>query len=87
MKWLLPLDLAYPTLLLVVTGYGYFTDYLPSSWSAFLAAHNIRSLSAMLWWITAINSIKCVISLFCLSRLRQQCEKPHPGGAPRDPRG
>lgn len=79
MKWLLPLDLAYPALLLAVTGHGYFTDYLPSSWSAFLAAHNIRSLSTMLWWITAINSVKCAISLFCLSRLRQQCDKTPPG--------
>ena len=72
LKWLLPMDLAYPAILLAVTGYGYFTDFMPSSWSAFLAAHNIRSLDTMLWWMTAITSIKAAISLLCLSRLRNR---------------
>ena len=58
MKWMVPLDLIYPALLLAVTGYGYFVDYLPVSWSTFLSEHNIRSLDTMLWWITAINAVK-----------------------------
>lgn len=60
MKWMIPIDIIYPALLLAVTGYGYFTGYLPASWTEFLDTHNIRSLDAMLWWITAINAIKAV---------------------------
>ena len=60
LKWMTPLDIIYPMLLLVVTGHGYFTGYLPASWSAFLDAHNIHSLDTMLWWITVFNAIKAV---------------------------
>ena len=70
MKWMIPLTLLYPFALLFVTGYGYFTAYLPASWTAFLAAHNIASLSAMLWWMTTIAVIK---ALGCaLAMLRQK---------------
>ena len=60
MKWLLPVDFAYPVLLLAVTGYGYFTEILPTSWTAFLDTHNVRSLGTMLWWMTAVNILKAI---------------------------
>jgi len=66
MKWMIPLDLAYPTLLLIVTGYGYYAAYIPTSWTAFLDAHNIRTLDTMLWWITAINTVKTIACLLSL---------------------
>ena len=70
MKWWTPLILLYPTALLFVTGYGYFTDYLPASWTNFLATHNITSLSTMLWWMTGIAILK---ALGCaLAMLRQR---------------
>ena len=67
LKWTIPLDLSYPTLLLAVTGYGHFTSYIPQSWSAFLRAHNIYSLETMLWWMTAINLIKAACCLVALA--------------------
>ena len=45
---MIPLTLLYPAALLFVTGYGYFTAYLPASWTDFLATHNSASPSAML---------------------------------------
>ena len=63
LKWAIPLDLAYPMLLLAVTGHGYFIGIIPASWTECLKAHNIYSLDTMLWWMTGINAIK---SLFCL---------------------
>lgn len=67
MKWLFPIDLAYPALLLVVTGYGYFSNTFPASWTAFLDAHNIRSLDTMLWWMTAITTLKALGFLAAMS--------------------
>ena len=70
MKWMIPMTLLYPAALLFVTGYGYFTAYLPASWTNFLATHNIASLSSMLWWMTAIAVLK---ALGCaLAMLRQR---------------
>ena len=60
MKWMIPLTLLYPAALLFVTGYGYFTAYLPASWTNFLATHNITSLSTMLWWMTGIAVLKAI---------------------------
>lgn len=68
LKWLLPIDIAYPIFLLLVTGYGYFTAILPNSWTAFLDAHNVRSLDSMLWWMTAVNCIKASLCLAFLCR-------------------
>ncbi len=68
MKWMMPLDLAYPALLLLVTGYGYYAYYIPASWTAFLDAHNIRSLDTMLWWMTGINSIKTIACLLTIHK-------------------
>ena len=70
MKWMIPLTLLYPAVLLFVTGYGYFTAYLPASWAAFLATHNIVSLSAMLWWMTGIAVLKAIGC--ALAMLRKQ---------------
>ena len=70
MKWFVPLTLLYPAALLLITGHGYFTAYLPISWTNFLATHNIASLSAMLWWMTGIAVLK---ALGCaLAMLRQK---------------
>ena len=76
LKWTIPLDLAYPALLLAVTGHGYFTCLMPESWSAFLKGHNIYSLDTMLWWITAINTIKAACCLVALSQ-RPQAASPY----------
>ena len=63
LKWALPLEFAYPILLLVVTGYSYFTSIIPDCWAKFLYAHNIYTLDTMLWWITTFVVMK---SLLCL---------------------
>ena len=68
LKWYMPFDVAYPAMLLLVTGYGYYASYIPVSWSAFLDAHNIRSLDTMLWWMTAINALKASSCLYHLLR-------------------
>ena len=74
MKWMIPLTLAYPAAMLLVTGYGYFSAYLPASWTNFLATHNVTSLSAMLWWMTAIAVLK---ALGCaIAMLRQKPTNP-----------
>ena len=66
LKWYLPIDFAYPVLLLFVTGHGYFAGIIPASWTEFLTAHNIYSLETMLWWITAINGLKAVICIISI---------------------
>ena len=66
MLWMAPLDVIYPVLLLLVTGHGYFKGMIPVSWTAFLVAHNIKSLDSMLWWMTAFYAIKtlgCLIAM------------------------
>jgi hypothetical protein len=67
LKWYLPIDFAYPLLLLFVTGHGYFADIIPASWTEFLTAHNIRSLETMLWWMTGINGLKAAIAIIDIS--------------------
>ena len=66
LKWMIPLDLAYPAALLFVTGCGYFTAYLPGWLAAFLDAHNIRTLETMLWWMTGGQFVKAA---FCLAAM------------------
>lgn len=66
LKWMTPLILLYPAMLLFVTGHGYFTAYLPVSWTKFLTAHNVNSLSTMLCWMTCIALLKatgCAIAM------------------------
>ena len=83
---MIPIDLAYPALLLAITGYGYFTPFLPESAAAFLKAHNVYSLKTMLWWMTAINAIKAACCLVALSRRPQAAStylpEPTPNGNP-----
>lgn len=66
LKWLMPLDIAYPAVLLFVTGYGYLVGIIPESWTTFLAAHNVRTLETMLWWMTAASAIKMTCCLFAM---------------------
>ena len=71
MKWMIPLTLLYPAAILCVTGYGYFTAYLPASWTTFLATHNVTSLSAMLWWMTGIAILKALGCALAMLRTKQ----------------
>ena len=80
LKWTIPLDLIYPAILLVVTGYGYFAPYMPTSIVTFLKAHNIYSLDTMFWWMTTINVIKagcCLLSMSVCSIERNNKTKSH----------
>ena len=70
MKWMVPLDLLYPAVLLFVTGYGYFTNLMPSIWTDFLSTHNITSLSTMLCWTTGFALVKATCC--SLAMLRQK---------------
>ena len=66
MLWMVPLDIIYPVLLLLVTGHGYFTDIIPASWTEFLTTNNITSLGTMLWWMTGFYALKtfgCLIAM------------------------
>ena len=59
-----PTSLAYAASMLFVTGYGYFTAFLPASWTDFLTQHNIRSLGTMILWISGGASVRllcCII--------------------------
>ena len=67
LKWYLPIDLAYPVILLLVTGHSYFTGLIPASWSEFLTVHNVYSLRTMLWWMTGINGLKAAIAIIDIS--------------------
>ena len=73
MKWMVPLNLLYAAALLFVTGYGYFTPYLPTSWSNFLSTHNVTSLSAMLCWMSAIAIIKAIGCAIDMLRQKRPC--------------
>ena len=71
LKWYLPLDIAYPILLLLITGHVYFACIIPSAWTEFLNSHNIYSLKTMLWWMTANNAVKtagCILALWRRSK-------------------
>lgn len=68
LKWMVPLTVAYPALLLLVTGCGYYSDFVPAPLASFLAAHNIRSLDTMLWWMTGIGALKASVCLRMLLR-------------------
>lgn len=69
LKWLMPIEIIYPTLLLIVTGYGYFTALMPASCSEFLHAHNIHALDTMLWWMTAGHLAR--LSCCCIAMLKK----------------
>ena len=66
LKWAMPLELIYSTLLLIISGHGYFSKYIPTSWTYFLTNHNIYSLKTMLYWMMSLNVIKgifCIVSM------------------------
>ena len=75
LKWWVPLNIVFALGLLAITGYGYFANYLPHSWSAFLATHNFTSLKSMLVWFTATTLIRTAISLVELMRQPSQSEQ------------
>ena len=66
LKWILPIELAYPALLLLVTGHGYFAGAVPERVTGFLSAHNVYSLDTMLWWI---SGAVCAKSLACAAAM------------------
>jgi hypothetical protein len=66
LKWYLPLDIAYPILLLLITGHKYFVNIIPTSWTDFLTAYNIYSLKTMLIWMNVMNTIKASICLIAM---------------------
>ena len=82
LKWMIPLNLANAALLLCVTGYGYFTAWLPASWVEFLSAHNVTSLSAMMWWLTGIAVLRllgCAIEMIAAGRPAEEAGVAQPG--------
>ena len=62
LKWMVPFELFISIILLLVTGYGYFSNNLPTVVVDFLTEHNIRSLDTMLLWMTLAAMCKAV---FC----------------------
>ena len=75
LKWWLPLQLAYPACLLLVTGHGYFINWLSPGLLHFINKINALTLSDMLWWITAFTLLR---TLFCLVGLRHpKTTQPH----------
>ena len=68
LKWWVPVNLIFAAGLLLITGYGYFTAYLPESWCVFLAKHNFTSLSAMIVWFSVSAIVKVAASLIELLR-------------------
>ena len=69
LKWWITTGILYICAIQFVAGYGYFASYLPESVTDFLAAHNFRSLSTMLYWMTGICLIR---ALFCAIDLIRQ---------------
>lgn len=66
--WQSPLLVGAACLMLGVTGYGYFTAYLPAGWIEFLANHNVRKLEDYLLWLTAVEMVRMIMSFICLMR-------------------
>ena len=62
LKWWIPFHLFCTAFLLLVTGHGYFTGFLPASLTDFLAKHNFTSLKAMVGWLLAAATVKLAIS-------------------------
>ena len=62
LKWQVTLSLLYPAALLFVTGIGYFKPYLPKAVYDFCVLHNLCSLRAMLWAMTAFQTARVACS-------------------------
>ena len=66
--WLtIPISLIYSAAIVCVTGWGYFMPYMPRTVNDFVASINIRSLSTMLVWMTAVAVVRLV---FCAVHAR-----------------
>ena len=76
LKWTIPLELAYPMLLLVVTEHQHLAGIIPASWTELLTAHNIYSLNTMLWWMTAITVLKALASLVAIAATKHSAPFP-----------
>ena len=76
LKWMIPFDIAYPTVMLIVTGHNYFTGIIPSSWSIFLDTHNIKSLDTMMWWMTTIMTLKIIVCSAIIIRMPKHWQPP-----------
>ncbi len=68
LKWWIPLHVIFAAFVLLLTGYGYFTRFLPTKLCDFLAANNLTSLSAMLLWFTVTSTVKLAFTFFELLR-------------------
>jgi len=68
LKWWVPINLVFAAGLLLITGYGYFTAYLPEAWCDFLAQHNFTSLKAMMVWFSVTAIAKATAALVELLR-------------------
>ena len=73
MKWWIPMNILSAAALLIITGHGYFTGYLPSSWTNFLYAHNIKSLANMLWWMTGVAILRALCCAIAMLRQKRHC--------------
>ena len=68
LKWWVPINLIFAAGLLLITGYGYFTAFLPASWCDFFAQHNFTSLTAMIVWFSGTALAKTIAALVELLR-------------------
>ena len=68
LKWWVPMNLVFAAGILLITGYGYFTAYLPKSCCDLLAQHNITSLTAMVVWFSFTTIAKTAAALVELMR-------------------
>lgn len=68
LKWWIPVNILYPCILLGITEFRHFQQWLPAKCVDFLSTHNINSLATALIFITAFTSIKLVFSLYDLFR-------------------
>jgi len=59
-----PINIIEPLLLLLITGQGYYIEYLPDGIADLLISINITSLSKFLLWITIFSLIRSLIYLF-----------------------
>ncbi len=77
-----PLNLLSGVGLLLVTGYGYFSDYLPVPVRDFLAEHNIRTLQAMIVWLAVFSAVRvvcCVVHAMLSARRARRMQERFQG--------
>lgn len=68
MWWSIPLTLAYPVLLLAVTGNGYFSAHLSNDMRSAVFSVNVTSLVSMFWWMTGWQMAKVAFMTFDMLR-------------------